>query len=232
MRSGPERPSAGALDCRPLLRDANKRAGPVRLPSEESKDAPLDPLREERALEDAEERRLFRRFREDGDFSAFDELVRRTESRVRSVALAILRDRAEAEDAAQEAFLRAFRRASSYRGEGPVGAWLCRIAVRAAHDALRRAGRQRRLIEVAKQPGDVQAEAGSVDPEEELRKRTEMDSALRTLPADEREALVLKEVAGMTYREISESCGVPLGTVQSRIHRARQRLADALGSRS
>ena len=117
-----------------------------------------------------------------GDLSAFDELVRRTESRVRSVALAILRDRAEAEDAAQEAFLRAFRRASSYRGEGPVGAWLCRIAVRSAHDALRRAARQRRLIEVAKQPGDVEAEAGSVDPEEELRQRTEMDSALRTLP--------------------------------------------------
>ncbi len=231
MRFGPGRDVPWALDCRPLLRDANKRAGPVRLPSEESKDAPVDPLREERAREDAKERRLLRGFLEEGNLGAFDELVRRTESRVRSVALAILRDWSEAEDAAQEAYLRAFRQASSYRGEGPVGAWLCRIAVRSAHDALRRAGRQRRLLEVAKQPGDVQAEAGSVDPEEELRRRTEVDSALRTLPEDEREALVLKEVAGMTYREISESCGVPLGTVQSRIHRARQRLADALGPR-
>ena len=221
-----------ALDCPALVRDANKRAGSVRLSSEEPKDAPVDPRQKERALQNAEERRLLRRFREEGDLRAFDELVRRTESRVRSVALAILRDRSEAEDAAQEAYLRAFRRASSYRGEGPVGAWLCRIAVRSAHDAIRRAGRQRRLLEVAKQPGDSPAESGSAEPAEELRRRTEMESALRMLPADEREALVLKEVAGMTYREISESCGIPLGTVQSRIHRARQRLADALGSRS
>lgn len=149
---------------------------------------------------------------------------------MRSVALAILRDRSEAEDAAQEAYLRAFRRASSYRGEGAVGAWLCRIAVRSAHDALRRAARQRRLLEVAQPTGDPDDEAGSVNPAEALRERTEMESALRSLADDEREALVLKEVVGMTYREISESCGVPLGTVQSRIHRARQRLVDALGA--
>ena len=204
----------------------------MRLSSEEPKHAPDDPLRDERAREDAEERRLLGRFRDLGDLRAFDELVRRTETRVRSVALAILRDRSDAEDAAQEAYLRAFRRASSYRGEGPVGAWLCRIAVRAAHDALRRAGRQRRLLEAAMPPGDPGEPTGSNEPEEDLRRRTEMESALRRLPEVEREALVLKEVAGMTYREISESCGVPLGTVQSRIHRARQRLADALGTRS
>lgn len=204
----------------------------MRLSSEEPTHAPDDSLREERAREDAEERRLLLRFREKGDLRAFDELVRRTESRVRAVALAILRNRSDAEDAAQEAYLRAFRRASSYRGEGPVGAWLCRIAVRAAHDALRRAGRLRRLLEVAQPAGDPGAEAGAVEPEEDLRRRTEMESALRRLPDDEREALVLKEVAGMTYREISESCGVPLGTVQSRIHRARQRLAETLSPRS
>lgn len=203
----------------------------MRLSSKEPKHAPDDPRHEERARESAEERRLFARFREEGDLPAFDELVRRTESRVRAVALAILRDRSEAEDAAQEAYLRAFRRASSYRGDGPVGAWLCRIAVRAAHDALRRAGRQRRLLEVAAPPTDPRVETESVQPEEAIHRRAELESALRRLPDDEREALVLKEVAGMTYREISESCGVPLGTVQSRIHRARQRLAEALDSR-
>jgi RNA polymerase sigma-70 factor (ECF subfamily) len=192
----------------------------------------MDPLRDERAREDAEERRLFQRFREHGDLRAFDDLVRRTESRVRSVALAILRDRSDAEDAAQEAYLRAFRRASSYRGEGAVGAWLCRIAVRSAHDALRRAGRQRRLVERAQPAGASGDDPGSHDPAETLRGRTEVESALRSLADEEREALVLKEIAGMTYREISESCGVPLGTVQSRIHRARQRLADVLGARS
>ena len=204
----------------------------MRLSSEESKRASDEPRQQERAREDAEERRLLRRFRDQGDVRAFDDLVRRTETRVRAVALAILRDRSEAEDAAQEAYLRAFRRASSYRGEGAVGAWLCRIAVRAAHDALRRAGRQRRLLEVASPPGEPGEETGSGQPEEDIRRRTEVESALRRLPDDEREALVLKEVAGMTYREISDACGVPLGTVQSRIHRARQRLAETLRSRS
>ena len=228
--AGNRRPTA--LDCPPLVPDANKPGGPARLASEEQEHAPVHPVRDESAREDAEERRLLQRFREEDDLRAFDELVRRTESRVRSVALAILRDRSEAEDAAQEAYLRAFRRASSYRGEGAVGAWLCRIAVRAAHDALRRAGRQRRLLEVAQPAGDLDGETGSADPEGDLGRRAEVESALRTLPEDEREALVLKEVAGMTYREISESCGVPLGTVQSRIHRARQRLADVLTRRS
>ena len=85
---------------------------------------------------------------------------------------------------------------------------------------------------MAQPPGGPREESGSAAPEEDIRRRTEMESALRRLPEDEREALVLKEVAGMTYREISESGGVPLGTVQSRIHRARQRLAETLSPRS
>ena len=202
----------------------------MRLASKEH--APVHPVRDASAREDAEERRLLCRFRDEGRGRAFDELVRRTESRVRSVALAILRDPSEAEDVAQEAYLRAFRRASSYRGDGPVGAWLCRIAVRLAHDAIRRAGRQRRLREVAQPFADSAEEIASARPEEDIRRRTELASALRRLPEDEREAVVLKEVAGMTYREISDACGVPLGTVQSRIHRARQRLAEALSPRS
>ena len=106
----------------------------------------------DRHKQDREERRLLLVSREHGNPGAFDELVRRTESRVRGIALAILRDPAEAEDAAQEAYLRAFRRADDYRGEGPVGAWLCRIAVRCAHDALRRSARRRRLAEAARPP--------------------------------------------------------------------------------
>ena len=206
--------------------DANKPGGSVRLISGEQ-NAPTQTARDPSGREDAEERRLLRAFRDEGSVPAFDELVRRTEARVRSVAFAILRDWSDAEDAAQEAYLRAFRHASGYRGAGPVGAWLCRIAVRAAHDALRRQGRQRRLLGVAALAGPVE-ETGTAEPAEHLRRRSELESALRQLSDDEREAFVLKEVAGMTYREISRACGVPLGTAQSRIHRARQRLADAL----
>ena len=109
-----------------------------------------------------------------------------------------------------------------------MGAWLCRIAVRAAHDALRRAGRQRRIVELAAPTERGEEASGADEAADALRRRVELDAALRTLPDEEREALVLKEVAGMTYREIAESCRIPLGTVQSRIHRARRRLADAL----
>lgn len=184
-----------------------------------------------RAAENREERALFLRFREQGDASAFDELVRRTEARVRAVALAILRDPAAAEDVAQEAFLRAWRRASSWRGQGAVAAWLCRIAVRCAHDHIRKAARRRRLAELllrGSPPDPEGLDAG--DHAEAIRNRTELESALRNLPPSEREALILKEVAGMTYREIAGLAGLPLGTVQSRIHRARRRLAAALSS--
>ncbi len=220
------------------MRGVNKTAAPVRLPSEPARDAPDEETRTEgplsnpgvpdREAENREERRLLRRFREEGDPRAFDELVRRTESRVRSVALTILRDASEAEDAAQEAYLRAFRRASGYRGEGPVGAWLCRIAIRCAHDALRSAGRRRRLVEAATPGEDQDRATRAEDAPEGMRRRAELSSALRTLAEAEREALLLKEVGGMTYREIADSCRTPLGTVQSRIHRARQRLAAAL----
>ncbi len=190
---------------------------------------------EQRAAENREERELLRRFREQGDVAAFDELVRRTEGRVRAVALAVLRDPAGAEDAAQDAFLRAFRRAGSYRDEGPVAAWLCRIAVRCAHDRIRKAERRRRLAEAvrpAAATGPESFDGASYDEAASLGIRAEMESALRSLPPAEREALVLKEVAGMTYREISASSGVPLGTVQSRIHRARLRLAEVLSRRT
>ena len=235
------------------MRGANKPGVSGRLVTGPPNDAPADGIRAEpapadreepdgkapdgkelageepdRHQQDREERRLLLVFREHGDPGAFDELVRRTESRVRGIALAILRDPAEAEDAAQEAYLRAFRRADDYRGEGPVGAWLCRIAVRCAHDALRRSARRRRLAEAARPPDDAGDEpAARTAPDEPLR-RAELQSALRSLPEDEREALLLKEVAGMTYAEIAAACEVPVGTAQSRIHRARRRLLAAL----
>ncbi len=173
------------------------------------------PIRD-RARENREERELLDRFRANGDTAAFDELVRRTETRVRSVALSVLRDPAAAEDAAQEAFLRAWRRASDFRGDGPVGAWLCRIAVRTAHDALRSAARRSRLARLL----------GGTSPgsEDRLRERADLDRAIRSLPMEEAEAFLLKVVAGCTYREIADSIGVPAGTVQSRIYRARRRL--------
>ncbi len=173
------------------------------------------PIRD-RAAEDREERELLARFREAGDEAAFEELVRRTESRVRAVALTILRDPTAAEDAAQEAFLRVFRRAADFRGEGPVGAWVCRIAVRAAQDAVRSVSRRERLLRLFGRDAP--------ESEDRLRERADLARAMRALPDEESEAFVLKVVAGMTYREIAAAAGVPIGTVQSRIYRARRRL--------
>ncbi len=206
------------------MRPENNSEGPARLAPEEVAPAthamtrPVsrkEPARD-RARENAEERALLERFRVSGDEAAFDELVRRTEARVRAVALSVLSDPASAEDAAQETFLRAFRRAADFRGEGPVAAWLCRIAVRVAHDALRRAARRERL---ARRLGVV-----SPDPDDRLRERADLARAMRSLAAEESEPLLLKVVVGMTYREIAEAAGVPAGTIQTRVHRARKKL--------
>ena len=186
-----------------------------------------DGVRDGRETGDREERALLVRFRDRGDLAAFDELVRRTEGRVRAVGLAILRNPVDAEDVAQETFVRAWRHAAAYRGAGSVRSWLAGIAARCAHDALRAARRRRRIAEAtgsARGPGsEGDAVGGS-----RFQRLFELESVLASLPGVEREALVLKEAAGMTYDEIAEATGAPRGTIQSRIHRARRRLLAAL----
>jgi RNA polymerase sigma-70 factor (ECF subfamily) len=161
----------------------------------------------------------------EGDEVAFEELVTRYETGLRNVAFGFVRDRGLAEDIAQDTFVRAYRKASSIRQGGSVKGWLYRIAINRAQDELRRIKRKR---EVAIDELTADPEAGKQTSGESLATSRELERHLNRALADVREEhrlpLVLREVEGMTYAEIAEQLGWPLGTVQTRVHRARLEL--------
>jgi RNA polymerase sigma-70 factor, ECF subfamily len=165
-----------------------------------------------------------------GDPDAFGELVRRHRDRLWAVALRTLGDREEAADAVQDAFVSAFRSAHTFRGQAAVTTWLHRITVNACLDRLRKA-ESRRTSPVS----DAERFEQLLDPEEspeapaergEL--HTELITAMTTLPAEQRAALVLVDMQGYPVAEAAEILGVPAGTVKSRCARGRARLVPLL----
>ncbi len=170
-----------------------------------------------------------------GEVTAFNVLVERYQRTVYTVALRLLRDRFLAEDITQEAFLRAYTALDSYRG-GSFRAWLLRIAHNRALDTLR--SLQRRPASPLELAGtDAHAEwsgvPAPVSPVEhaariELRRRIE--AALATLPEDQRAAVILFDIEGLSYEEIATVTGVSLGTVKSRLSRGRARLRAMLAA--
>lgn len=157
----------------------------------------------------------------DGDERAFEELVIRYEAKVRNVACGVLHDHALAEDVAQETFLTAYRKARSFRGEGTVRSWLYRIAVHRALDELRRRGRKAEV-----ELPDSGTSFG--EPHKGLEAGWAIESALARIEPEQRAALVLREVDGLSYQEIAKAMSWPPGTVATRIHRARLALRELL----
>lgn len=159
-----------------------------------------------------------------GDESAFESLVIRHEMSVRKLVSGLLRDPGTAEDVAQEAFLRVYRHAPSLEQPEAFRAWLYRIAINSARDALRRRQRRREVsLEDIEQP--ARAVPGTVEDLAAARElRRDMTQALAEMRDEHRAPFVLREVEGLTYKEIASVLGWPLGTVQVRIHRARQEL--------
>lgn len=158
-----------------------------------------------------------------GDGRAFDELVRRHRQRMWAVALRTLGDPEEAADAVQDACLSAFRAAHGYRGEAKVSTWLHRIVVNACLDRLRRR---------AARPTVPLPAAPLADPHDRLAEREtglDVQRALAQLPEEQRLALVLVDLEGLSVDEAAAALAVPSGTVKSRCSRGRARLAVALG---
>ncbi|MEV6526156.1 RNA polymerase sigma factor SigM [Longispora sp. NPDC051575] len=157
-----------------------------------------------------------------GDRGAFEELIRRHQSRLWAVALRTLGDREEAADALQDALLSAHRSAARFRGESAVTTWLHRIVVNACLDRVRR--RQAR-------PTVPLPESGPDEPATDTDRDTPMlvRDALAELPPDQRAALVLVEVQGYPVAEAARILGVAEGTIKSRCARGRARLAVLLG---
>lgn len=183
--------------------------------------------------------RFLRRLQE-RDEKAFDELVRRHQGRVFGIAYRLLDNRAEAEDVSQEIFVRVFGAIGSFRGESSLSTWIYRIAVnqcrtRRTHLIRRRVDRTRQYEEVAEGPAPPRASAATRP--DVIAEGNEMEAAVRRALADLddewREILVLRDVEGLDYEEIAQILGHPMGTVKSRLHRARlalqQKLAPYLG---
>ena len=168
-----------------------------------------------------------------GDRDSFEALVLRHQTRIVNYAMAIVRDPADAEDVAQETFIRAYRSLTRFRGDSSFKTWLYTIATNAARTGLERRGRRSRLEDESLDDeaaplvaGDVPA--GGADVETTLVRRESIDRALAALPPDLRVAVVLRDVEGLDYKEIAAATGAPIGTVESRIFRARRRLRPLL----
>lgn len=152
-----------------------------------------------------------------GDEAAFRWLLGQHRSRVVRLAAHVLRRDAEAEDVAQEAFVRAFQRLPEFRGTGPFSSWLFQITVRLCLSRRRAARWQRELSEAAA-PEAVSASFPD--------SRLLIDTLLDHLTPPMRAALVLREIEGLEYEEIAQTLQIPVGTVRSRLHAARAQFRD------
>ncbi len=166
-----------------------------------------------------------------GDRDAFDELVRRYRVQILSLARALLASSLDADDIAQEVFVRVWRSMRGFRGETTFKVWLHRVAVNLIYSQRRRLLRERRVFMSTQTDEDLsQAEraASTENLEAEVTLRLAIDRALAQIPIDLRTAVVLRDVQGLDYKEIAETLGIPIGTVESRIFRGRQRLRPLL----
>jgi RNA polymerase sigma-70 factor, ECF subfamily len=163
-----------------------------------------------------------------GDDDAFGELVRRHQVRVFTLARALTGDDGAAEDVAQETFIRVFRGLRRFRGESAFRTWLYRIVVNVARShGGRRVARQavwQPLPDRRRDPFDPAA----ADPEAGAIRRQAIDAALGSLSEEMRAAVTLRDIEGLDYADIAVALGVPIGTVESRIFRGRQRLRELL----
>lgn len=178
---------------------------------------------------DSRDRELVARARR-GDADAFSDLVRTYQHRVVNYARAMVSNEADAEDVAQDAFVRAYRGLRTFRGDSSFKTWLYRIVTNAArtHLARRRDRPEQTAGDAAMSPEAFGQPATGEDLEASVVDRDRIDRALATLPVEMREAVVLRDVEGLDYREIAAALDVPIGTVESRIFRGRARLRDAL----
>jgi RNA polymerase sigma-70 factor (ECF subfamily) len=172
-----------------------------------------------------------------GDLDAFEVLVRRHEAVVYRQVRAIVGSQTEdADDIAQEVFVRAYRFLGKFRGDSTFRSWLYRVAINVTRTYHGRRARQQMVWADSGEGTDasvIDRHSDLEDLEGGFLRRDVIAKALASLPSELRESVVLRDVHGFEYQEIADAMGVPLGTVESRIFRARQRLrpllADLLG---
>lgn len=160
-----------------------------------------------------------------GEKRAFHLLVDSHAGWLFGLAVSLVGDRADAEDLVQETLSGAFGGLKSFRGQSSVRTWLARILVRQAARHHRTTGRRERGTEAMKQ--SLPQTAGT-SAQKQADIRMDISQALLALQSDHREVIVLRELKGLSYEEIAEVLGVPRGTVESRLFRARRELQELL----
>ncbi len=164
-----------------------------------------------------------------GDYEALNDIMRIHEDRVFAVCLRMMGDREKALDSTQETFLTVFRKAGQFKGEAALGTWIYRIAVNTCYDQLRKEKRRR----TAPLPDELDPQDPSaLERLESAGLRPELQSALDTLPAEFRSAVILSDLQGLSLHQVALILGVPVGTVKSRVFRGRRLLAKVLGNQN
>jgi RNA polymerase sigma-70 factor (ECF subfamily) len=169
-----------------------------------------------------------------GDTDSFNQLVKRWERPIFALAYRTLGREEDARDVTQETFLRAFRALGGFKGDAKFSSWLYRIALNLCRDWMRKA---RRTPVVAVPEGveleHLAGERGPTETVEDLAARTELsavvEKAMRQLPAEQRQAIVLKEYHGLTFQEVADLMKCPLSTVKTRVYQGLSTLRKELG---
>lgn len=180
-----------------------------------------------------EEQRLLRATQR-GDAEAFTQLYTENQGRVYALALRMCGNEQDAMDVSQEAFLKAYRSIGSFRGDSAFSTWLYRLTANAATDLLRsrKTGKIVSLETIQEQDESFDLPDPSPTPEEMAERneeREELNQALQELNEDSRKILLLREIGGMSYEELSHALKLEVGTVKSRLNRARTLLCQLVG---
>ena len=170
-----------------------------------------------------------------GDQDAFEQLVLNNQNRVYTLALRMVNDREEAADLAQEAFLKAWQGLPSFQGDSSFSTWVYRLASNACIDYLRKQKRRREVEHVLslddEESGWTEPADWDQDPQRQLERAErsrEVARGLEALPDHHRQVLTLRELSGLSYQEIGQALELDIGTVKSRIARARLALRKIL----
>ena len=166
-----------------------------------------------------------------GDDTALEELLFAYEKRVYNIALRYMGSEADAYDMAQEALIKIYKRIKAFKGDSSFSSWVYRVTVNTCLDGLRRRKKNVVSLESTIEAGASYSDEKNDTPEESaVRKelQSRVQQAINTLSADHKSVIILRDINGLSYEEVAVMLSVSVGTVKSRINRARQKLKEIL----
>ena len=168
----------------------------------------------------SEDRELVAQVVAGNDTKAFGELIHRHQSQVRNFLRRLTGDMSLADDLAQDCFLHAFNKLSTYSGRGSFPGWLLKVAYTTFLQSKRRSKRYAEILEAAGQMADSQGKSYTVHSEE----LGDLEKLLAVLEEQERAVMIMSYGCGLSHREISEATDMPVGTIKSLIHRSKEKI--------